>query len=85
MTEAERLRQAPESVVEMQSERQVCDQVEAHYDGVLEADDQVGVGITRNEIRVHGPDGQMQEVIDDVQQNDDSTPPHGTGRIAEGK
>src|SRR5260370_25738667 len=82
MIEAEGVKHAPQAVIQMQTEREVGDDVDCADPPHLKSSDDVMVRIIGYEIRMELSELQMSEVIPDEEKDDDAAPSHRSRGVA---
>src|SRR5262249_26356028 len=85
MAQAERLELAPDTVVEVQPEREHRRDVEERHRPAREPRDEVVVDVTLHELRVHGAEGEMRQVVGGEEGEERAAPDHrsrGIGGLA---
>ncbi len=81
MVQAQRLEQAPQAVVQVEAQRHLGGDVEHRHPPHLKAGHHVVVDVAGHEAGVHRPPGEMQQVVDDEQRDDDAAPAHGARSV----
>ncbi len=81
MSDPERLKHAPQPVIEVQAQQQHREDVERRYRNHLKAGHHVAVHVARLIMRIHVAEREIEQMINHERQDDGPAPVHGSRRV----